>query len=111
LQPIDIIAYWEWANANFTAEKAIQYKREAPLLPFIRRLNVLRMKLWIWFQATNVSRYPTIKRMEKIHMSTMKGAIPMYKTGKLMDGKLYLKTITGNWISLKMLAQADRKTV
>ncbi len=35
----------------------------------------------------------------------------MYKTGKLMDGKLYLKTIDGNWINLKMLAQADRKAV
>ncbi|MEC0180663.1 hypothetical protein P4H61_04020 [Paenibacillus peoriae] len=44
-------------------------------------------------------------------MSTKKGAIPMYKTGKLMDGKLYLKTIDGSWINLKMLAQADRKTV
>ncbi|MMZ47654.1 hypothetical protein D1872_93040 [compost metagenome] len=36
LQPIDIIMYWEWANANGTAEKAIQYKREEPLLPFIQ---------------------------------------------------------------------------
>ncbi|EHS58392.1 hypothetical protein [Paenibacillus sp. Aloe-11] len=44
-------------------------------------------------------------------MSTKKGAIRMYKTGKLMDGKLYLKTIDGNWINLKMLAQADRKAV
>jgi hypothetical protein len=39
LQPIDIIAYWEWANANGTAEKAIQYKREAPLLPFIKAIE------------------------------------------------------------------------
>ncbi|WP_170970792.1 hypothetical protein [Paenibacillus terrae] len=39
LQPIDIIAYWEWANANGTAEKAIQYKREDPLLPFIQAIE------------------------------------------------------------------------
>ncbi|AOK93066.1 hypothetical protein AOU00_19365 [Paenibacillus polymyxa] len=39
LQPIDIITYWEWANANGAAEKAIQYKREEPLLPFIRAIE------------------------------------------------------------------------
>ncbi|WP_263560121.1 hypothetical protein [Paenibacillus polymyxa] len=39
LQSIDIIAYWEWANANGTAEKAIQYKREEPLLPFIQAIE------------------------------------------------------------------------
>ncbi|MDQ0496918.1 hypothetical protein QOZ95_005118 [Paenibacillus brasilensis] len=39
LQSIDIIAYWEWANANGTAERAIQYKREEPLLPFIQAIE------------------------------------------------------------------------
>ncbi|WP_311082643.1 hypothetical protein [Paenibacillus polymyxa] len=39
LQSIDIIAYWEWANANGTAEKAIQYKRDEPLLPFIQAIE------------------------------------------------------------------------
>ncbi|WP_230493817.1 hypothetical protein [Paenibacillus polymyxa] len=39
LQSIDIITYWEWANANGTAEKAIQYKREEPLLPFIQAIE------------------------------------------------------------------------
>ncbi|MNW70149.1 hypothetical protein D3C74_493510 [compost metagenome] len=39
LQPIDIITYWEWANANGTAEKAIQYKREEALLPFIQAIE------------------------------------------------------------------------
>ncbi|MFT9370387.1 hypothetical protein [Paenibacillus polymyxa] len=39
LQSIDIITYWEWANANGTAEKSIQYKREEPLLPFIQAIE------------------------------------------------------------------------
>ncbi|MBU9706842.1 hypothetical protein KSP24_07860 [Paenibacillus sp. AK121] len=39
LQSIDIIAYWEWATANGTAERAIQYKREEPLLPFIQAIE------------------------------------------------------------------------
>ncbi|WP_209435657.1 hypothetical protein [Paenibacillus peoriae] len=39
LQPIDIITYWEWVNANGTAEKAIEYKREEPLLPFIQAIE------------------------------------------------------------------------
>ncbi|WDM23799.1 hypothetical protein [Paenibacillus polymyxa] len=39
LQSIDIIGYWEWANANGTAEKAIQYKRDEPLLPFIQAIE------------------------------------------------------------------------
>ncbi|MGG1672978.1 hypothetical protein ACIFOE_20525 [Paenibacillus sp. NRS-1783] len=39
LQPIDIIAYWEWEAAGGTAEKAIQYKREEPLLPFIQAIE------------------------------------------------------------------------
>ncbi|KJD46719.1 hypothetical protein QD47_05495 [Paenibacillus terrae] len=39
LQPIDIIAYWEWANANGTAEKAIQYKSHEPLMPFIQAIE------------------------------------------------------------------------
>ncbi|APB78428.1 hypothetical protein PPYC2_16500 [Paenibacillus polymyxa] len=39
LQPIDIITYWEWANANGTAGKAIQYKREEPLLPFTQAIE------------------------------------------------------------------------
>ncbi|WP_025721396.1 hypothetical protein [Paenibacillus sp. 1-18] len=39
LQSFDIITYWEWANANGTAEKAIEYKREEPLLPFIQAIE------------------------------------------------------------------------
>ncbi|WP_185833246.1 hypothetical protein [Paenibacillus polymyxa] len=39
LQPIDIIAYWEWKAAGGTAEKAIQYKREEPLMPFIQAIE------------------------------------------------------------------------
>ncbi|ALA44793.1 hypothetical protein ABE82_08140 [Paenibacillus peoriae] len=39
LQPIDIIAYWEWEAAGGTADKAIQYKREEPLLPFIQAIE------------------------------------------------------------------------
>ncbi|MMZ54843.1 hypothetical protein D1872_166720 [compost metagenome] len=39
LQSIDIIMFWEWANANGTAEKAIDYKREKPLLPFIQAIE------------------------------------------------------------------------
>jgi hypothetical protein len=39
LQSIDIITYWEWTNANGTAEKAIEYKREEPLLPFIQAIE------------------------------------------------------------------------
>ncbi|MBE0343889.1 hypothetical protein E4V51_27970 [Paenibacillus sp. 28ISP30-2] len=39
LQPIDIIAYWEWEAAGGTAEKTIQYKREEPLLPFIQAIE------------------------------------------------------------------------
>ncbi|WP_311083075.1 hypothetical protein [Paenibacillus polymyxa] len=35
----------------------------------------------------------------------------MYKNGRLINGKLYLKTIAGNWISLRFLAQADRKAM
>jgi hypothetical protein len=39
LQPIDIIAYWEWEAAGGTCEQAIQYKREEPLLPFIQAIE------------------------------------------------------------------------
>ncbi|MDN4084086.1 hypothetical protein [Paenibacillus polymyxa] len=39
LQSIDIIAYWEWEAAGGTAEKAIQYKRKEPLLPFIQAIE------------------------------------------------------------------------
>ncbi|WP_200893538.1 hypothetical protein [Paenibacillus terrae] len=39
LQSIDIIAYWEWRDAEGTAEKAIQYKREEPLMPFIQAIE------------------------------------------------------------------------
>ncbi|MGQ3481119.1 hypothetical protein [Paenibacillus sp. TY11] len=39
LQSIDIIAYWEWEAAGGTAEKAIQYKRQEPLLPFIQAIE------------------------------------------------------------------------
>nr|WP_302055805.1 hypothetical protein [Paenibacillus sp. A3M_27_13] len=39
LQSIDIVAYWEWEAAGGTAEKAIQYKREEPLLPFIQAIE------------------------------------------------------------------------
>ncbi|MBE0343595.1 hypothetical protein E4V51_25560, partial [Paenibacillus sp. 28ISP30-2] len=33
LESVDIIAYWEWRAAGGTAEKAIQYKSDEPLLP------------------------------------------------------------------------------
>ncbi|EHS58310.1 hypothetical protein [Paenibacillus sp. Aloe-11] len=39
LESIDIIAYWEWRDAGGTCEKAIQYKREEPLLPFIQAIE------------------------------------------------------------------------
>lgn len=39
LQPIDIISYWEWKAAGGTAEKAIQYKRKEPLMPFIQAIE------------------------------------------------------------------------
>ncbi|MGQ3480594.1 hypothetical protein [Paenibacillus sp. TY11] len=39
LQPIDIIAYWEWEAAGGTCEKAIQYKQEKPLTPFIQAIE------------------------------------------------------------------------
>ncbi|MGW8956779.1 hypothetical protein [Paenibacillus sp. NPDC055715] len=39
LQPIDIIAYWEWEAAGGTAEKTIQYKREERLMPFIQAIE------------------------------------------------------------------------
>jgi hypothetical protein len=39
LQPIDIISYWEWSDAGGTCEKAIQYKREEPLMPFIQAIE------------------------------------------------------------------------
>ncbi|MGM1019989.1 MAG: hypothetical protein ACQEXV_05480 [Bacillota bacterium] len=39
LQPIDIISYWEWRDCGGTYEKAIQYKREEPLMPFIQAIE------------------------------------------------------------------------
>ncbi|APQ62174.1 hypothetical protein VK72_17925 [Paenibacillus polymyxa] len=39
LQSIDIIAYWEWEAAGGTCEKAIQYKREEPLMAFIQAIE------------------------------------------------------------------------
>ncbi|MGG1643257.1 hypothetical protein ACIFQM_18735 [Paenibacillus sp. NRS-1782] len=39
LQSIDIIAYWEWRDANGTAEKAIQYKNDEPLISFIQAIE------------------------------------------------------------------------
>ncbi|AET62152.1 hypothetical protein HPL003_27200 [Paenibacillus terrae HPL-003] len=39
LQSINIISYWEWKAAGGTAEKAIQYKREEPLLSFIQAIE------------------------------------------------------------------------
>ncbi len=35
----------------------------------------------------------------------------MYKTGKLINGNLYLKTLIGNWISLKKLVQEAGKAL
>ncbi|WP_176718218.1 hypothetical protein [Paenibacillus kribbensis] len=39
LQSINIISYWEWKAAGGTAEKAIQYKCEEALLPFIQAIE------------------------------------------------------------------------
>ncbi|WP_431089946.1 hypothetical protein [Paenibacillus sp. 8b26] len=39
LLPIDIISYWEWRDCGGTYEKAIQYKREEPLMPFIQAIE------------------------------------------------------------------------
>ncbi|EHS58391.1 hypothetical protein [Paenibacillus sp. Aloe-11] len=39
LEALDVIAYWEWEAAGGTCEKAIQYKAEKPLLPFIQAIE------------------------------------------------------------------------
>ncbi|MEC0180662.1 hypothetical protein P4H61_04015 [Paenibacillus peoriae] len=39
LETLDVIAYWEWEAAGGTYEKAIQYKSEKPLLPFIQAIE------------------------------------------------------------------------
>ncbi|WP_176718172.1 hypothetical protein [Paenibacillus kribbensis] len=39
LEALDVIAYWEWEAAGGTCEKAIQYKSEKPLLPFIQAIE------------------------------------------------------------------------
>ncbi|MGW9526791.1 hypothetical protein ACWHAM_03395 [Paenibacillus terrae] len=39
LEPVDIIAFWEWETAGGTCEKAIQYKLEKPLMTLIQAIE------------------------------------------------------------------------
>ncbi|MFK4437161.1 hypothetical protein ABIA61_002507 [Paenibacillus sp. RC21] len=39
LEPVDIIAFWEWEAAGGTCEKAIQYKLEKPLMTLIQAIE------------------------------------------------------------------------
>ncbi len=39
LEPVDIIAFWEWEAAGGTCEKAIHYKLEKPLITLIQAIE------------------------------------------------------------------------